>query len=56
MLRRGVHRSVADLEADIRSRLDHWNENPRPYIWVKTADEILNNLAKYCDRISATGH
>ena len=56
MLRRGVHRSVADLEADIRSWLDHWNENPRPYVWVKTADEILTNLARYCERISATGH
>jgi len=56
MLRRGVHRSVADLETDIRSWLDHWNENPRPYIWVKTADEILTNLARYCERISATGH
>ena len=56
MLRRGVHRSVADLETDIRSWLDHWNQNPRPYIWVKTADEILTNLAKYCERISATGH
>ena len=56
MLRRGVHRSVADLETDIRSWLDHWNENPRPYVWVKTADEILTNLAKYCERISATGH
>ncbi len=56
MLRRGVHRSVADLEADIRSWLDHWNQNPRPYVWVKTADEILTNLARYCERISATGH
>ena len=56
MLRRGVHRSVAELEADIRSWLDHWNENPRPYLWVKTADEILSNLARYCERISAAGH
>jgi transposase len=56
MLRRGVHRSVADLETDIRSWLDNWNENPRPYVWTKTADEILTNLAKYCERISETGH
>jgi len=56
MLRRGVHRSVADLEADIQSWLDPWNENPRPYVWVKTADEILTNLARYCEQISATGH
>jgi transposase len=56
MLRRGVHRSVGDLEADIRSWLDNWNQDPRPYVWVKTADEILTNLARYCERISATGH
>jgi transposase len=56
LLRRGVHRSVADLEADIRTWTAHWNENPRPYVWVKTADEILTNLAKYCERISDAGH
>ena len=56
LLRRGVHRSVAELEADIRAWLAHWNENPRPYVWVKTADEILTNLARYCERISETGH
>jgi transposase len=43
--RRGVHRSVAELETDMRNWLTHWNENPRPYVWVKTADEILSNLA-----------
>jgi transposase len=56
MLRRGVHTSVANLQADIRTWLDTWNQNPRPYVWVKTADEILTNLAKYCDRISEAGH
>ncbi len=56
MLRRGVHRSVAELEADIHTWLAHWNANPRPYVWVKTADEILTNLARYCERISATEH
>ena len=56
LLQRGVHRSVPELEADIRRWMQHWNENPRPYVWVKTADEILANLARYCERISATGH
>jgi transposase len=56
LLRRGVHRSVAALEADIRAWLAHWNESPRPYVWVKSADEILGNLAKYCERISEAGH
>ena len=56
LLRRGVHRSVADLETDIRNWLAHWNQNPRPYVWVKTADQILNNLARYCERISEARH
>jgi transposase len=56
LLRRGIHRSVVELQADIRSWLDQWNRNPRPYVWVKTADEILANLAKYCERISEAGH
>ncbi|MDQ3662320.1 MAG: IS630 family transposase, partial [Actinomycetota bacterium] len=33
-----------------------WNENPRPYVWHKTADEILETLAAYCQRISDSGH
>lgn len=56
LLRRGVHRSVAELEADIRAWLEHWNQNPRPFVWTKTADEILTNLARYCNRISEAGH
>ncbi len=56
LLQRGVHRSVRDLEADINHWMTHWNDNPRPYVWVKTADEILTNLARYRERISATGH
>jgi transposase len=56
LLRRSVHRSVAELEADIRAWLEHWNENPKPFVWTKTADEILTNLARYCERISETRH
>jgi hypothetical protein len=40
-LRRGVHTSTTQLEADIRSFIDRHNENPRPYKWTKSADEIL---------------
>jgi len=56
LLRRGVHRSVAALETDVRSWLEHWNQNPRPFVWAKTADEILSDLARYCQRISEAGH
>lgn len=39
LLRRGVHRSVTDLEHDIRQWIEQWNTNPRPYTWTRTADE-----------------
>jgi transposase len=55
-LKRGVHRSVRELNNDIRAWLDHWNENPRPYVWTKTADQILATLAAYCNRINASTH
>jgi hypothetical protein len=42
MLRRGVHKSVQTLEADIRAWIDTWNQDARPFIWTKTAEEILN--------------
>jgi hypothetical protein len=41
-IRRGVHKSVQALEADIRAWIETWNENPRPFAWTKTAAEILN--------------
>jgi transposase len=56
LIRRGVHTSVQALEADIRAWIATWNENPRPFAWTKTADEILNSLAKYLARISGAGH
>ena len=55
-LRRGVHRSVPELKADIEAWVEHWNEDPSPYVWTKTADEILDNLAGYCNAINASGH
>jgi len=56
LLQRGVHRSVAELNADITAWLEHWNEDPRPFVWTKTADEILESLAAYCQRINDSGH
>ena len=46
MIRRGVHKSVQALEADIRAWIENWNANPRPFTWTKTADEILDSLAR----------
>jgi len=56
LLRRGAHRSVRALNADIRRWIDTWNENPRPYVWVKIAEQILDSIKRYCERISQTRH
>ncbi|MFE0874444.1 IS630 family transposase [Streptomyces smyrnaeus] len=50
-IRRGVHKTVQTLEKDIRTWIAAWNTDPRPYIWTKTADEILERLASYLNRI-----
>jgi transposase len=55
-LRRSAHRNVTELEADIRTWISEWNKNPRPFVWTKTADEILEALATYCERIIDSGH
>jgi len=55
-LRRGTHRSVKELVASIRTWITNWNDEPRPFVWHKSADEILDNLASYCARISDSGH
>jgi transposase len=56
LTRRGVHKSVAALEKDVRDWIEHWNANPKPFVWKKTAEEILNSLARYLKRISDAGH
>ena len=55
-LRRGSHRSVRQLNTDIHAWIDTWNENPRPFVWTKTADEILESIARYCNRINQSRH
>src|SRR6266545_4351754 len=52
LLRRGVHKTVAALEKDVREWIKDWNEDPKPFVWTKTAEEILNSLARYIARIS----
>lgn len=46
--RRGVHRSARALENSIREFLTAHNDDPKPYVWTKTADQILENLKRYC--------
>ena len=51
LIRRGVHTSVQALERDIQRWIRTWNANPRPFTWVKTADDILDSLADYLAKI-----
>ncbi|MDQ3678479.1 MAG: IS630 family transposase [Actinomycetota bacterium] len=51
-LRRATHRSVRDLNADIRTWIETWNDDPKPFVWTKTADQILESVATYCNRIN----
>ena len=56
LLKRGTHRSVAALNADIRAWIDSWNDNPRPFVWTKTAEQILDSIRRYCQRINDSRH
>jgi hypothetical protein len=55
-IKRGTHRSVRDLVASIRTWITDWNDDPKPFVWNKTADQILDSLAAYCQRINDSGH
>jgi transposase len=55
-LRRATHRSTRALNHDIRAWIETWNDDPRPYVWTKTADQILESIARYCERINVSGH
>jgi transposase len=56
LIRRGVHRSVKDLAKYITNWAENWNSDPKPYVWTKTADDILDTLAAYCQRINDSAH
>jgi transposase len=55
-IRRGTHRSTRQLEQAIRSYLDTYNADPRPFVWSKSADDILASIERFCLRISNSGH
>ena len=56
LLQRSDHRSVQALEADIRKLVTTWNENPKPFLWTKTAEQILGKLGRLIQRTSNSGH
>ena len=53
-LRRGVHTSTKQLETDIRAFIERHNENPKPYRWTKSADEILASVKRFCQKTEQT--
>ncbi len=56
LLQRSDQRSVQALEKDLRNWVKAWNEDPQPFIWTKTAEEILEFIARYLKRIKEAGH
>src|SRR4051794_2366356 len=55
-IKRGSHRSTVELERAIREYLDIYNEQPQPFIWTKSADDILASIVRFCERISESRH
>jgi transposase len=55
-LRRGIHRSTKELKAAIDDFIQHHNRDPKPFIWHKTADQILDSVARFCKRTLDSGH
>ena len=56
LLQRGVYKNVQTLEADIRNWIAQWNAEPKPFVWTKTAEQILTSLAKYLQRTCGGEH
>jgi transposase len=55
-IKRGSHRSTLELERAIRHFLDVHNQDPKPFVWHKTADEIIESVKRFCTRINASVH
>jgi transposase len=53
-LRRGSHRSTAELQAAIEAYIQASNSDPRPFVWTKTADQILAGVHRLCQRLLAS--
>src|SRR5215831_11417127 len=55
-IKRGAHASTRALETAILAYIAFSNNSPKPFVWAKTADEILASVARFCHRISGSGH
>jgi transposase len=56
LLRRSAHTDTRQLANDIIAWAENWNDNPHPYVWHKTAEDILESIKRVCERISNSGH
>jgi transposase len=56
LIERGDHRNVQALEKDIRAWVTNWNDNPKPFVWTKTAEQILQSIQRLMKRITGAGH
>ena len=56
MPQRGVHKPVQALEAELRNRIQQWNDAPRPFVWKKTTEQILESLTRYLQGLSGGEH
>lgn len=56
LLQRSDHRSVQALERDIRDWVKAWNDDPKPFLWTKTAEQILDSLTRLLQRTTGAGH
>jgi transposase len=54
-IRRGIFRSLKELEAAIREYIKVHNENPKPFVWTRTADDILASIARFAQRTHSAG-
>jgi len=55
-IQRGVHRSVRELETVAKAYIESNNEDPKPFVWTKSADQILESVRRFCLRTSVTRH
>ena len=55
-IKRGTHRSTKALRDAITAYIDLNNDTPKPFVWSKSADEILDSVARFCTRISESRH
>jgi hypothetical protein len=52
----GDDRGVKRPAGAVRAWIETWNDEPKPFVWTKTADQTLDSIARYCERISASRH